>query len=568
MNNLLNGTSDSNACLPADMRNAQDFLWGTGSTRKVPVTQLRAYSTGTSPQVFFANNYPSSAPVAGTPAPGNQVAAYTPSNTAFATLNTNQTYAVEAVCSIPHGFRTGDHITLATADNKPITVTITNGRNGTVQAQFAPGDQPGTCLVTGSNTIVIIAVWSTLNTWESKAVHTLASSYSPATGYLWLKPTNDIGTIPYEVCAGVAAAASNCSGWYNLPIHVADDAAKLAATKVLSQTPRGRPVYLELSNEPWGFAQASTFDTLMSFVTAGSTGLLKGQNAAWYTFRAGQVRQIWSQIWQAAGRPDSDIILVLGSQMFGPNVTQAYIQAANTWNAAHPTQPIPVGMIAVADYITIQNGPASISSLQGPAMFATDKRSHAAANPTQFAQYVANPLSVASYFDWLRYQRKYTMQLESLIAQHKAAIAAYVPPPGYGMPLFGAYEGGTQNYVRVTISDFQAVRASASLYYAAQHDIFYHPLIRGLELAELQWGQEHGFNLVVPFQLSSPPGWGIWWSFAGHGGQLPGRGDGSDGKAINKFCTTAFGGDGAVHHLGNVSPRLQALLDWGAINAN
>jgi hypothetical protein len=43
----------------------------------------------------------------------------------------------------------------------------------------------------------------------------------------------------------------------------------------------------------------------------------------------------------------------------------------------------------------------------------------------------------------------------------------------------------------------------------------------------------------------------------------PGRGDGSDGKAVNGYWVN----DGACHWLGNVSPALQSYRDWGAARA-
>jgi hypothetical protein len=150
---------------------------------------------------------------------------------------------------------------------------------------------------------------------------------------------------------------------------------------------------------------------------------------------------------------------------------------------------------------------------------------------------------------------------QGFITSHKAALSAYKAGP---VPLLVGYEGS----VAVMVPDGTGVDKAT-----IQQDIFFDPGMYDTIGAYLSMCQAGGVDELCYFQLASDFFGGYSWNLATHSGQSYGRGDGSDGRAVNRFWMEGGmvpGADAArlpysqKWYRFNCSPALAAWRDWGA----
>jgi hypothetical protein len=353
MENLLNGTSNANALEVSDMRNPNDFLWTTAPTDiKFTVAQVRPYNLSTSPHVYVNNNSPNSTPNPGVTPPSNLAYYFTPPTTGFASIGSHSTYTLEFVFTSNHNFSTGHHLIIY---GPSFNIQITNGSSATVNDVFPVinGDYSGSFVVTGPNSIVMIAESNYLTTSAGLPVNNLVGTYTP-TG-MTFEITPDVAITSYDSAGRTSAQVpgGNCIPWINIPVHATDAFVTSAAQRLFSETTPGQQVLVELSNEAWNFAQAGTYDYMMGTLTGISPGLAVG----WYTFRAGQIHAIFRNYWAANGRDPDQIICAFGSQMVVPGLSQQIVNFLNTYNGNNPSAPFPMNALLVANYTdVIQSG--------------------------------------------------------------------------------------------------------------------------------------------------------------------------------------------------------------------
>jgi hypothetical protein len=262
-------------------------------------------------------------------------------------------------------------------------------------------------------------------------------------------------------------------------------------------TPAGMKHRVEYSNEPWNFVfvQNHYFQTMKVhndwLKAQGQTTADPANELQWYTLRAGQVHQIFKDVFTAAGRGD-DIVRVMGSQGGNPGVTAE--------------------IAAYAHRAKIAFDELAIGTYQGLGSWAVD----------------ATPA-----FDRL--------DVDGVID-----VLACVALRG-GWP--GIFVWHRENLDRDTGGDFAAVKIvsyeggwddfsgnGSTRQVQRAHALLRHRRMRPLELAQLQHWESCGCTLHVKYSLdltSAAQGTNGWIDFPRFDGPV-GTGDGSDGQYDNR----------------------------------
>jgi hypothetical protein len=385
----------------------------------------------------------------------------------------------------------------------------------------------------------------------------------------------DSSVMPYEVSAGISGSLPGCNHWVNIPFGATDLCSEEIANRTLAAFPAGRTIYLEYGNEPWNFAQERIYAQAQGMLGCfGYSASVAGFNSdREHIHRAFQHRAIWARVF---GSRASEIKLVANIQFFnplgGPQTTVTY---ANNYNANHPlaaTEPGQIDNLGGAPYIDILTDAACIDLATGnPISIRLAVASLASTHPTSIAFNAANPWTRQGILDYFRHQLKYTQQLNGangVFAKYNGTvlpsyIACGTQPVGFKPALIG-YEGSIETLVPGAIQTGADANGNF-LNPRVSHDLQYDPDVYDLNMTLFQVCQQGGMASLCLYSLcqiryaSGSRGNGTFvWGQTTWPGQLAGRGNGSDGKAVNQFWAT----DGNAHDLQNVSPMLQAAIDW------
>ena len=106
----MNSAAVSNNCYPSDVHSLSDFSWGGSKVQnKVSITQIRAYSLGTSPNIYFSNAYLGTSVNPG--GSGNMAYVWSPSSIAQMNWGNPGYFVMECVTATPHNFNSGQWLT-------------------------------------------------------------------------------------------------------------------------------------------------------------------------------------------------------------------------------------------------------------------------------------------------------------------------------------------------------------------------------------------------------------------------------------------------------------------------
>jgi hypothetical protein len=545
----LGGDGISGVALPAQLRGVDDWAW-SGNLAVVSVTEVRAYSLATSPYVWFPEQYPGCSAVGGGPTPY----AISPSSISYLNFSGAGTgwFVGEIVCASAHNYTTGQVITLnpefgATWPN----FTITNGE-GTLS--FNPNSQPPVVWVTSATTFAFTLDGGCTSTaGQSAGINNVASTQTlNGGGTVYCGVTApDPGALPIELQCATVNQWPGCALWLNVPMAASDACSTTMAQRVLAAIDPGHPVIIEVGNEVWSDDQ----NTIIAYSLA-LLGVFGGGETSWeqaYVQMVARHDAIFLSVFNAAGR-GSQIVRMFGSSLVN-NLTGTLVSAVNTYNTANPSTPIQMDAVAIAPYI---DAPSDTSLTAAAAsVYSTVSGSSQYGN--------SYPWTRKMWLEYLRHWVKYQFGFVGpggYVSQHLAALKEYTPVNSQGagfVPALYCYEGSWEeicpNIGNATVTGQLA------------HDLMYDPEYRYAYWAYYEMVQYGGASLINVYDLcmmrltlyggAIPLTWGIYqWA-----GQVPGTGDGTDGKAVNRF----FVNTGVCEDAYNVVPGGLAWQDWASI---
>jgi hypothetical protein len=345
--------------------------------------------------------------------------------------------------------------------------------------------------------------------------------------FTWVLPSP--GTIPVEACCRLANALPGCVPWFVLSMTASDAHVDAFADAVLAVLPTGRKARFELSNEVWNYGYGAFVQNLIA-------GRLSGQGLdSWQTYaaRAAAVHARIAAKFAAAGRPN-DLIRVFGSWFTNPAMSREIIAYANA-------RKIPIDEIAIAPY---RDFPAeSAWGIAAASVASGDTRS--------FMSGTAWPWTMAMYHELWRHHVLYEGLATGFLDGHNAILDGYTTGP---RPRLTAYEGGIQDAIPPWVGADNVHNSTP--HDGLTHDFFFSPDMADLVSTYHLWLAKNGFTASAYTSLCGPPPtWDNLWILVTHAGQRAGAGDGSDGKAVNRYWLD----DGKSHLLENVSPALEGL---------
>lgn len=495
----------SNVVLPQHIAQT-GFTWRRNGITTIQPLFIQPYSLTTAPSAYF-----------------DQWGWITPTGNIgwlYPVAANNTRWCAEVYTSGNHGLSTSQNITWTVAVGSPCRTLAVSGLNSgwTLETETLSLAQTPVIITSPSS---FLFYEFTSGTIQGSIIKTVTQT-TIATGVTFTIDVPEENVFPPEFPASMCAQISGCALWHVLPIGVTDACATVWAQRTFPYVRSGIPVYLEYTNEHWnfGFPQADWMVTLGSVykILGVSASNLNGDQA--YTQRASELHNIWQSVWNSGGRPN-DIVRVFGGQYGNPSVGQALVNYAVTHN---------IRMDALAGGNYFQD------------VFPTD---------TSYVSGLNNwPLDACH--DLNRHRMYYNSSDLGLWAQLSGVAVSYQNSTGSSLALVN-YECEVQ---RLTPT-------FGSLGYKRGRDMFYHPEMYHTERLFYTVNARGGMSIGCLFNLQNL-GFGgtatvidLWPNYM-YAGQQWGRGDGSDGKAVNTFCVP----DGMAHDEVNVSVKGQAWKDW------
>ena len=375
-----NGAQSNNVNV-ADIRALTDSKWyGNKTSLQISITTIRSWSLGTTPNLYFAENYPGT--TASGNGPGNLAYQFTPGTTKFPDWGGIGPghFIMEMVTATPHGFYSGQLV--GWSGTLP-TIQTTNGNSGNVNYTFGAASITsstpyGFCLYVTSATTFVLWGYNAAITDMSLPYNTIGVTYNVPGGtpfYANVVHPDATGlSSPVEVIAQAAASIPGCTGYAMIPILATTALVQHIASAWLNYLPVGRDCYVEVGNEPWntGFFQGYMFNSGIAQM-AGSPWTTNPYDGG-YALNATRIGGIFRAVWAAVGR-GSSVKCTLNSQAAGVQHTTSIITALNTYNTANPTTPLQLDSITVAPYLDISAAAtapiASLDIQMSPSVAAT-----------------------------------------------------------------------------------------------------------------------------------------------------------------------------------------------------
>jgi hypothetical protein len=496
---------------------------------------------------------------------------------------------MELVTSTPHNLITGSYVDTNGSYPQP-TFTV-NGVSTSLGSFINGGTYPA--FVTGPNTIL---TW--LTNVSSPTVTLNAAIPCDPTQHTASVPMPDIMGFPYEFIAKVTANFPGAALHVNVPMGCSDALADEAARRIMHNFPKGREVWLELSNETWNYA--APIGTQWRFFNALSQLLgLGNSNIASLVWRSDQLRNRFRAIFDQQGR-GSEVKLLINVQGVAANQSAA----ALTFAASRGIQ---IDGIAIGPYIDPDKSPASMLAYhqsdieQILDLWVHDLYFKQSGWPNYLSGHRANidSYNASTGFNCCLYAYEGGFQTAVPGGSTKLAAAitdttsttvrvadAVTPGLCAGMYLevdaewlyVQAVNGNTLTVTRGAEGTTPATHANGAAISNAivpqlNRDAVYHPnwyIIEQDFYAMMQnYGLKHFNVYAYSMVYSGNSAWGIYHTLD----QTYGRGDGSDGKADNRLCRATPGLPNSKSPLVNqdkmnVSVRGRAFIDWnGGSNA-
>ncbi len=447
----------------------------------------------------------------------------------FSDLNVGATHFVEFVTTAPHGLQ--GPVMFQLGGNFPTftyTDSTTSQYSGTVLSPGVTGPW-----VTGPNTFITIESVGSPTTGPVTLAAT--QSLSSSTSTTW-SPSAGNG-FPAEF---IASATGNFPGTdlqVNIPLSATSAYIYDVAVKILNNFPAGRNVWLELADEPWNY-----FFEEYGFCLWLSNLSNYGESYYYYVvMRTGQIRTIFQNVF---GSRASEIKTLINNQFGFAGVP--WVSYTGTPSSTQIGQMDPLQLAAYLGVHVDARAVAPYTPLDGSA--ATIAAWNNATTIQQMVDLVIHDLYYCNN------PQPGTGGWNAWMAAEKADIAAYTAATGIPCVLYG-YEGGWGGPPNINNA------------WTISHDIVYDPNWLIIEQDMFALYQISGFARLNTYSYGiyydGTNNWGVY-----HGPtQLPGKGDGSDGKANNRLCLATPGFEYSKAATTNqdqfcVSVRGQAFLEW------
>ncbi len=423
--------------------------------------------------------------------------------TSLSNLGGVNTQVVEFVTQNPHGLKSG--LQIAPGGSFP-QFTTTDGTSFNITG----GSQP--VWVTGPNSF--FQLW--YNTSTSTTTLTQTYTLNPATNTTYFAMP-DIG-FPPEFTAMVTGSVGGCNLHRNIPLIATDSYVYAMANKDLANFPAGRKIYLELSDEPWNFAQIQYGQITLISRFAGYSSPY-----AWYVIRTGQIRAIYRNVF---GSRAGEIQALINCQYSAPGNAQMQLAQAQA-------NSVTIDALGLAPYIDPDNSAASVAAW--------------------------NSADIQQAIDlWIHDLYYNTQGFQAFMAGNASTLAAYNAAMGTSAGFWG-YEGGFET----------GVPAAAGNVTPRSRDMPYDPNWLIIEKDMYALFQSAGFPGINLYSYSIYYSYSNNWGLKHWPGQKPGKGDGSNGGFVNRRCLATPGQTYTKAATTNQDAqcdavRLQALNEWMA----
>jgi hypothetical protein len=203
----------------------------------------------------------------------------------------------EVVTAGPHGFRSGQLVSLFVHSDAVLSVTVAE----TPVPCPIPWGMATTAWVTSPTTFAICLQGTGL---PAKGVCDIDAEVAPANATAVVRIPG-VALMPYEFAAAATSRFAGCACWASIPRAASDACVDEIGRRVLSRLgPTNRFVF-ELSNEPWNFGfPGFEYFTILSRLGVGGHAYVK---------RTAEVRDRLRAVFAAAGR-EADVLCALNVQ--------------------------------------------------------------------------------------------------------------------------------------------------------------------------------------------------------------------------------------------------------------
>jgi len=508
---------------------------------------------------------------------------------------------IQITCASDHQIISGQSIQFPNWGSA-VHFSMQDGSNST----FAGAAYPMFCL-----DHKVVLMWyggTTTGTTMSSSVD--LSAYSS----VWSMP--NYACVPYEFQAKIATALSGCDIHVCVGYVMDDDCIMDVARRIRDNTIPGRNVWVEWADEPWNsvIGNQALYCTQVSQLITGNTSF----TYQWQVTRSVQVKQLFINVFNENGlNRGGEIKILLNIQK------TAYANAQSCLNYAISQGNVEIDAIAIAPYVYPSTYASSLQDywnydddqvagdlLSHDLWYNTDFNGTSGQAPwAQQMQAVIAAYNTSTGYNCVLYG--YEIGLSQSLPKTTTSLTASIDNQPTSTILTVAstanfvinqyivvdYPSST-NLIPTTATElmeitgitdsthFTVARGVVGLALGSQipvahnsgalvrscswerdSDIFYNPNYRQCEIDTYVLYQTLGYHRVNIYSLLylAPPqsDWSCYWAQ----GQLPGKGDGSDGKADNRLNISmpqqANSKSYTMNpHATNVSVRGQALLDY------
>ena len=518
--------------------------------RNFLVTQLGPYvpTPGVHDKVFVSDNWPGTTLSAPTdPLPyyftvDPSVGLYFMDGPSGGTLGTGW-FVGEATTAAPHGLKTGQVIQWSGTG----ATTIGTGNPGFSFGVQNLNGEGGVAWVTGPNTFSFTIYGGSFGLTGGLSGglgNILGTTNVSLVGTL---TTPDPGSMAWEAAIDFSNSVG-CNIHLNLPYNGTTACYRALARRFLAVLSPDVYLALEFSNEHFDTAFTRNHALYAYSRLQNQTPVLSMDGL--YTQRASWCHRQFYDIFNAAGR-GHQIVRTFGSWTFSTTST------ANMIAYAAANGNVQMDVLLVSKYDQLSSDPCFISG--AAAVAASDSRSIVAGCGYPWTRAMLSSVS--------KHYLKYAQG--QAIAGHVPIVATYAGPAGVfsAKPVIGIYEESATFYVPSGIGG----PGASSLRTQLTQDMRYDPSIYWLESSLLEILQDLGVMWVNRNDMAgeNPTGNGsdggataVFPTYTWPG-QAWGKGDGSDGRAINLFGADTQ--NAAAYDLPNVAPIGQFWRDWAAV---
>lgn len=428
---------------------------------------------------------------------------YTPNNINWVySMGNNSRLVWEFISPTVHNFRTGWTGQL----RSPVGPVFNASGNGVINNGIDIDLLFPTIVVTSPSSFLMFGYF-TNNVGPGNDISTLTNSVNGTFSWEF-----DIyhSAPPYETLISYASQLNNCVLHLNIP-HLATDAFVVGlAHKIIDNYPDGRKIVVEYTNEHW-----NSYFLQWQWMATMATVLGLPDLDTYYANRSAQIHNLFDAVF-ASGNRSNRVTRLFGIQVGNSPTSIVNAAIANGYD---------IDCFSQAPYLAIVDGGYGSVFYNSP---------------------------MASVHDLVRHMFWYDNQMRTDATRVLGLLPTYFASKGKNFYSY-MYEGGIA----------APIGPDPPSGFLLSHDFFYHPEYYRTFKHYNRLMQDYGFSGGTYYALqhgayAQTPNqenqfYTIRWN-----SQSCGFGDGSDGKAINKFAMV----DGAAHDIQNVSVAQQSWKDY------